>query len=247
VAEDEEGNKFTSDDYEFATLPMPKIEGVKIQQVKGMASATIMASWKTNTGVSSIVSYYPEGRPEMTRDQVTLTLGLNHQMLIKDLLDATDYVILVRGKDQVGNEAKMSTNKFKTSTDLRPPLITDMRVEGAVSGVGEATKAQIIVYWNTDEPSTGQVEFGEGTGSDYPNRTQEDGNFTLNHVVTITDLKPSQVYHLRIVSKDRIGNQVESFDNVTVTPKATKSALDLVVNSLSKSFGFFGSLGKIAQ
>ncbi|MBI2465288.1 fibronectin type III domain-containing protein [Candidatus Shapirobacteria bacterium] len=247
VAEDEEGNKFTSDDYDYETLPMPKIEGVKIQQVKGMASATIMVSWKTNTGVSSIISYYPEGRPEMTRDQVSMSLATNHQMLIKDLLDATDYVILVRGKDQVGNEAKMSTSKFKTSTDLRPPLITDMRVEGAVSGVGEATKAQIIIYWNTDEPSTGQVEYGEGTGSDYPNRTQEDGNFTLNHVVTITDLKPSQVYHLRILSKDRIGNQVESFDNVTVTPKATKSALDLVVNSLSKSFGFFGSLGKIAQ
>jgi hypothetical protein len=247
VAEDEEGNKFTSDDYEFATLPMPKIDGVKIQQVKGMATATIMASWKTNTGVSSIVSYYPEGRSEMAKDQISLALKKTHQLLIKDLLDDTDYVVIVKGKDSAGNEAKVSLNRFRTSEDLRPPLITDIRVEGAVSGVGEATKAQVIVYWNTDEPATSQIAYGEGTGSDYPSRTQEDGNLTLNHVVTITDLKPSQVYHLKIISKDRIGNQVESLDTVTVTPKSTKSALDLVVNSLSKSFGFFGSLGKIAQ
>ncbi|MFZ2152908.1 MAG: fibronectin type III domain-containing protein [Microgenomates group bacterium] len=247
VAEDEEGNKFTSDDYEFSTLPMPKIEGVKIQQVKGMSTATIMVSWKTNTGVSSIVSYYPTGRPEMTKDQVGLTLSQNHQLLIKDLLDDTDYIVIVKGKDYAGNEAKSSQNKFKTSADLRPPLITDMRAEGAINGVGEVTKAQIMVYWNTDEPATSQIEYGEGTGTDYPNRTQEDGNLTMNHVVTVTDLKPSQVYHLRIISRDRIGNQIESADNVTVTPKATKSALDLVVNSLSKSFGFFGGLGKISQ
>lgn len=247
VAEDEEGNTFTSDDYEFSTLPMPKIDGVKIQQVKGMATATIMASWKTNTGVSSIVSYYPEGRPEMSKDQISLALKKNHQLLIKDLLDDTSYVIVVRGKDSAGNEAKASTHKLKTSEDLRPPLITEIRVEGAVSGVGEDTKAQVIVYWNTDEPSTSQIAYGEGTGSDYPSRTQEDANLTLNHAVTVTDLKPSQVYHLKIISKDRIGNLVESLDTVTVTPKATKSALDLVVNSLSKSFGFFENLGKVAQ
>ena len=34
VAEDEEANVFSSDDYEFETLPMPKLTEVKVQQVR---------------------------------------------------------------------------------------------------------------------------------------------------------------------------------------------------------------------
>jgi hypothetical protein len=50
-----------------------------------------------------------------------------------------------------------------------------------------------------------------------------------------------------VVTKDKVGNVTNSFDNVVVTPKATKSALDLVVGSLSKSFAFFNSLSGIGK
>jgi hypothetical protein len=38
-----------------------------------------------------------------------------------------------------------------------------------------------------------------------------------------------------------------SFDNVVVTPKATRAALDIVVESLSKSFGFFSNLSNVVK
>jgi hypothetical protein len=247
VAKDEEGNIFSSDDYIFETLPEPKIADVKIQQVKGMPTATVRVIWETNTGVSSIISYYPKGRAEAVKDAIQLDLAVKHQMIIKDLVDDSDYIVIVKGKDVGGNEATADVNNFKTSADLRAPEIIDLRADGAVSGVGDQAKASIIINWNTDEPSSAQIEYGEGTGADYPNRTQEDLNFAANHIVTVPDLKPGTVYHLRVVTKDKVGNVTNSFDNVVVTPKATKSALDLVVGSLSKSFAFFNSLSGIGK
>jgi len=55
------------------------------------------------------------------------------------------------------------------------------------------------------------------------------------------------VYHLRVVVKDRSGNESKSYDNVVITPTATRAALDLVVEGLSKSFGFFGSLSGVVK
>lgn len=247
VAEDEEANIFNSDDYEFKTLPMPKLSDIKVQQVRGEATATIRVVWKSNTGISSLISYYPKGLPESVKDAVQLTLSQNHQLIIGGMADDTDYVLVIRGKDIGGNEAVPTKIDFKTSADMRPPLISGLGAEAIVTGVGDQANGRVVVSWDTDEPSSSQVEYGEGTGSDYPSKTQEDPNLTLNHTVTVPELKPGMVYHLRVVTKDKIGNIGESYDNVVVMPKATKSALDLVVGSLSKSFGFFSNLSQVAK
>ncbi|MFA6250082.1 MAG: fibronectin type III domain-containing protein, partial [Candidatus Shapirobacteria bacterium] len=247
AAEDEESNVFNSDDYVFETLPMPKVENIKIQQVKGMSTATIRIAWDSNTGISSIVSYYPVGRPEMIKDQVELTLSKLHEMVVKDLDDNTDYIILVKGKDMAGNSSRAEEKRFKTSEDMRPPTIQNLEVEATVTGAGEETTAQITVYWDTDEPATAQIEFGEGTGSEYANRSQEDKALNTNHTVTIPDLRPNQVYHLRVMARDRVGNEANSYDNVIITPKSTRSAMDIVVDNLSKSFRFFTSLNEMVK
>jgi hypothetical protein len=100
------------------------------------------------------------------------------------------------------------------------------------------TTAQITIAWDTDEPTTSQVEFGEGTGTTYTQRTQEDTNLTFNHLVVISGLAPSKVYHLRAVAIDSAGNTGSSIDTVTITPKATDNALDLVIQNLQQIFGF---------
>ena len=185
--------------------------------------------------------------PEASKDAIQLTLANNHQMIIGGLLDDTDYVLVVKGKDIGGNEASPNRIDFKTSADMRPPMINNLTSEALVTGVGDQAIGRVLVSWDTDEAATSQVEYGEGTGSDYPSKTQDDTSLTLNHTVTVSDLKPGNVYHLRVVTKDKMGNLGESYDNVVVMPKATKSALDLVVGSLSKSFSFFNGLSQVAK
>lgn len=243
---DSEEAEYEGDTYTFETLPRPKISGVRLETVANTAQTTIKATWNTNTEVSSIVTYYPEGNTSAARDEVKVALEKGiHTMTIRGLLPQTRYVLAVRGRDKMGNEAASDTQTFTTATDTRPPLIANLKViGGTVPPVGFAAgevKAQLIVSWDTDEPSTGQVEFGQGSGTTYSQRSQFDGNLATNHTVILSGLVPSQVYHLRAISQDSTKNEATSIDLVTIAPKVTRSAMDLVVKNLTQVFNIGGT------
>jgi hypothetical protein len=203
-----------------------------------------LVSWTTNTPTSSIVTYYPENNPGQARDEVNVTLKEGaHQVIIRGLVPQTPYALVVKGRDKAGNEATSEAQKFTTATDTRPAQISNLKIEGStIAGENQQSVSQLIVSWNTDEATTSQVEFGEGTGSVYSQKTQEDTNQTFNHLVVISGLTPSKVYHLRAVSKDVAENLAQSVDTVTITPKATENALDLVITNLQQVFGFLGGI-----
>ena len=246
---DSESSEYEGTILDFTTLPRPKISNVRIQQVANTAQPTVLVTWTTNTDVSSIVTYYPQGSSSDARDEVNVALTKGeHRMIVRGLLAQTDYILVVKGRDKIGNEAISDSQRFTTATDTRPPQISELHVEGAAipptTTTAQESTAQLIVSWNTDEPGTSQVEFGEGTGTTYSSKTQEDGNLTFNHLVTISGLTPSKVYHLRAISKDKAGNIGNSIDTVTITPKATENALNLVITNLQEAFGFIGGLKK---
>jgi len=240
---DSESTEYEGDVYSFQTLPRPKVSNVRIQQVLGTAQPTVLVTWTSNTEISSIVTYYPSNNPSLARDEVNVTLAKGtHRMIIRGLQTQTTYALVVKGRDKAGNEAISDVQKFTTATDTRPPQISDLLIEGSTSTntSGEQSNAQLVVTWNTDEPATSQVEFGEGTGDGYAQKTQEDSSLTFNHIVVISGLTPSKVYHLRAVSKDSAGNNGTSIDTVTITPKLTDNALNLVITNLQGVFGFLG-------
>jgi hypothetical protein len=164
-----------------------------------------------------------------------------HSLTISGLTPQTPYALVVKGNDRTGNQAESDVQRFTTSTDTRPATITDVKVEGSKTE-GSTGVSQLVVSWNTDEPATSQVEFGEGTGSNYSQKTQEDSNLTTNHLVVVTGLTPSKVYHLRVLANDSASNLAQSTDTVTITPKATSSAFNLVLSNLFQVFGFLNTL-----
>lgn len=236
---DVDGTEYEGEMHSFETLPRPAIDDVIIQQIQGTAKTTLLVRWSSNTAISSIVTYYPSAAPQLAVDEVNMTLKAgNHQMILFNLAPQTPYSISIRGKDIAGNEAVSELQQIVTSSDTRPPQITELKVESEILGTGEEATAQMIVSYKTDEPATSQVEYGEGTGTVYSQKTQESGTLTDNHLVIISGLAPGKVYHLRAISKDGVGNQAESIDKVVVSPKATDNALDLVVNNLTGMFSF---------
>jgi hypothetical protein len=244
VAEDDEGNTYNGEDKTFQTLPVPKIINIKAQQVAGLPTATVRLLWSSNTEISTIVTYYPTAKPEQAKDKINLSRSLTHELVIGELIDETDYTILVKGRDIAGNEAIADVLKLKTAADLRAPEILNLTVESTIIGIGEDAKAQIIVCWDTDEPASTQVEYNLGTSTTYGSTTQEDTNLTTNHCATISGAQPAQIYQLRALSKDKSGNNGVSFDTVIVTPAETKDVLNLVVNKLSSTFGFLKRFAK---
>jgi len=250
VMTDASSNSYNGEDHtDLVTLPRPKITTVQLAQVENTAQTTILVTWKTNTDISSIVTYWPDGNSGAAKDEVNVALTRgDHQLILRGLEPKAEYMLVVKGRDKLGNEATSDSQKFTTATDTRPPQLLDLAVQGEtippVAGTAQHPVAQLIVSWNTDKPGTSQVEFGEGTGTSYSQKTQQDSNLTSNHLVVISGLTPSQVYHLRALSVDKYGNVGNSIDTVTIAPKATDNALNLVITSLGEAFGFLGGLGK---
>ena len=243
---DTEDDEYEGNILSFETLPRPRIADVRVQQVIGTAQPTVLVSWSTNTETSSIVTYYPEGNTGSARDEVNVALTKGeHRMLIRGLVSQTPYVLIVKGRDVAGNEASSDAQRFNTASDTRPPIVSNLKVEGTiVSSADGVQTAQLVVSWDTDEGATSQVEYGEGTGVTYAQKTQEDSSLTFNHVVVISGLTPSKVYHLKAISKDKAVNIGSSVDTVVITPKSTDSAMNLVITNLQQVFGFLGELNK---
>lgn len=242
VAEDDEGNLFASDNYTFETLPVPKVTASRVTQVAGQPTATVRVVWSTNTPVSSIVTYYPSATPSLAQDQITLALKKSHQMILRNLRDDQEYTIVIKGKDSAGNDVSYSPMQLRTALDFRAPEISNLSVESTVIGVGDEARAQVIVSWDTDEPGSTQVEYGEGTSGNYSQKTQEDANLTTNHIVTLSGLSPAEIYSIRALSKDKADNKSTSQDTVVVTPRSTKSAFNIVIENLSKTFKFLDGI-----
>jgi hypothetical protein len=246
---DTEGDEYESTVIlDFSTMPRPKITDVTVEQVDNSAQPTLVISWQSNTAVSSIVSFYPDGKLDLLRDEVDISLVEGeHQVVLRGLIPSARYVLLVKGRDKMGNEAVSQPINFTTEVDTRPPKISDLKIEGSklsrYSDNGSSQyQVQLIVSWNTDEPATSQVEYGEGTGVSYAQISQENEGKAFNHVVVISGLSPAKVYHLRAISKDINGNISRSIDKVKITPNIGSNPLNLVIDSLKQVFGFLDKM-----
>ena len=239
---DTEGLEYDSEVLlDFITYPRPRITNVRFQEVSA-ATSTIEVSWESNTPISSIVTFYPADSPQQTRDVVKLARVTRHRVQVPGLKPSTDYILFARGFDAIGNEAVSDSQRFTTATDTRPPVISNVLIETSIQGIGSDARAQVIISWETDEPATGQLEYGSGAGATYTNKTPEDPSLIFYHLQVITDLSPSEVYHLRILTKDEVGNETVGGDYIVITLERTDSALDLIITNLVETFGFLGGI-----
>jgi hypothetical protein len=228
---------------DFLTPPKPEITNVEIQEKHGTAQPTMEILWESNTEVNSIVRYYPSGKKDLVQNRVDIEMikGM-HKMELNGLLPTTTYTMTVEGTDKLGNTALSEEYTFTTATDTRPPQIYDLKVDKSVlSSEVQADKSksgQLVVSWKTDEPSTSQVMYDSGLGDTYQQKTKVETNLKTEHVVIISNLTPSTVYHLQVSSLDSASNEGKGSRMIAVTPKATNTVFEVVVESLSNIFKF---------
>ena len=162
----------------------------------------------------------------------------DHSVIISGLLDDTEYQFLVKGMDKYGNVAVSDIQHYTTPFDTRPAKIENFDIEYRVVGAGRTAVVNLIVSWQTDEPTTTQVEWGPGLKFTYPNKTPKDTTLKTNHIVVIRDLRPESIYYARAVVQDKANNTTKSNPISFVTPQAPKSALDLVLDVFEDYFGW---------
>jgi hypothetical protein len=238
---DTNANNLASDDYSFDTLVKPFISELNFEPVKDAPSTSIKFTFKTNVPTTTIIDYQANGTKELVDSNSEYVTS--HEITIKDLADQADYSFQVKGADQFSNIASSDKVSFTTPNDTRPPKISRLTIEIKATGFSDTQKAQIVATWQTDEPSTSQVQYGKGiAGVDYPNKTNEDSVLTNNHVVIVSELEPNNIYHLRVASTDGAGNIGYSPDTTTITGKIQQSVIDIIIESLKKALGWMFNL-----
>lgn len=234
---DTENNEYESSVFSFTTLARPKISDLRFQPVEGEPTSTQLVTWKTNVLTTSGLRYGPKGGRQLESTDSTMTL--DHSVKINDLIDNSEYSLVAYSRDASGNLATSDAQSFKTALDTRPPKMSEITVESTIKGTGSDARGQAVISWKTDEPSSSQVAFGAGaSGNSYASKSAEDQNYTTDHVVIISDLSTSTVYHFQAISKDRAGNAVQSDDQSAIIGRATDSVLNIIFGALSNVFGF---------
>jgi len=129
------------------------------------------------------------------------------------LTAGTVYHFVAKSKDASTNEAVTTDNSFTTlpPPDNTPPVISSM----ATTSI---TTSGVTISWTTDEPATGQVEYGQT--SSYGSTSQVYAGLVTSHTVTLTGLASGTTYHYRVNSKDASNNLATSSDGAFSTTAA---------------------------
>lgn len=237
VAYDNDGNTYDGNSATFTTPAQPKISNLRFQPIAGESTSTQQVTWDTNIPSDSMVTYGvvgTEGTNVQVADSVT-----SHSIIIRDLLDNSEYFLIAKSRDANGNLATSDRQVFRTALDTRPPKIRNVTVQPAVRGTGAEARGQVVVSWTTDEPATSQVAYSEGsTSSDFTQTSAEDNTLTFEHVVIVSNLPTSKVYNLAPVSKDKASNKTQGEAQSAVIGRASDDVMTVVLNALRKVFGF---------
>jgi hypothetical protein len=233
-SQDASGNMTTDNNsgnyYTFTTKTdstPPIISNVNVAVVSDNSAAI---TWTTDEESTSQVVYGLDiNYGNQTLEDRTLTK--THAVVLSGLSIQTQYYFKVISKDLAGNIAEDDNNgqgyTFQTTKvageiilgggvamgkgppiDVQPPRITKVEVV-------EVTHNSAKIRWQTDENTSGIVEYGT---------TQEYGNIEgsyevtgTGHEVLLRDLLPNTIYHFRVVSLDALGNISKSLDDIFKT------------------------------
>ncbi len=244
VAVSEAGAKSVSQVFNMSTNPrLPEIASPRLQRLN---DTTVVLSWDTTIPANSAVVYAPYLPNGSIDDERAQSFGkqdfvTNHELTLEGLAPATRYRFVLSSTDSFGNQVSEEMPAYTTTADTTAPAISRIRTEKSVFP-GDATRAQVIIYWDTDEPATTQIHYAPGpaTGGDdaLTFETDVQTELTANHIVVITSWQPGAIYRFQAVSTDAGGNTSTSKTFTVLTPKQKGTVIDLIVDNFFKSFGW---------
>lgn len=228
----------------FRTPPRPQISNVRVQELREVASPTVIFSWDTNTHTNSIVRFREDYEGARERDQIKMEkIKGEHEMEITGLDSETPYIAYIEGVDDYGNRAVSEPVRFTTDVDTRPPKIFNVKIEQDLQGRSIQTErsrsAQFIISWETDEPATSRINYGEGGSGSYTSSSRLDQEYRMKHLVIVSGLSPSKVYSLEVESTDPSGNTGRYGPLVSITPKSANTVLETILGSISDIFNVY--------
>jgi autotransporter-associated beta strand protein len=206
-----------------------------------VGNTEFQVKWLTSQKTTSIVEYKNSttGKIQQIEDS---QLMQNHVIDVTDLTPNTIYSVRVYGYDADKNIIEGGGLTVKTTRDVVPPKISNIKINSALLP-GQSNLLQTVISWTTDEPATSQVYYDEGvSSSDKLGRAVEQSGYSEQHILIVPSLKPSTVYRFKIVSMDEAKNASMSPIKTVLTPEKTENIIDIIMKNLQDSFGFLKKL-----
>lgn len=242
------GKTNKSKDYTFRT----KEEALKIisfyPQVINVNSAVF--KWVTNLEADSAVKITAY-RGDILAEDAAKTIKDNtfsaiHEIAAEEFMPGIFYNIELISMDKKGNEARQAISKFSTAKDDLPPEIYSIKTDSTIF-LNREGKIQTIISWLTNEPSTSKVYYQEGVQSadkELNNQTDQNTDYTKEHIMVFTKFQPGKVYSFRVESVDAGGNATLSNVYTFMTPKKKESIFQIIIRILEQTFGWIKTIGK---
>ncbi|MDD3102532.1 MAG: hypothetical protein PHE59_05305, partial [Patescibacteria group bacterium] len=238
------GSEAKSKRYTFTTASqLPEVTNFSIKNISERAATFV---WQTNIPTDSQVKFIPYRNNELAVGEAqTVTksdFNVAHEIAVKNLEPGTTFNVSLEGKDLEGNNYSFLIPNFTTTKDKNAPVISQIRTSVALSSRGD--EVQTIITWNTDEPSTSQVEYQVGFANDAPIvQMTKDISLRQEHLVVITSFKPGAIYRFRVISDDSSGNKTQSTTNTLLTPQKRLTVTELIFKNFQQTFGWMKNVG----
>lgn len=218
------GNMYVTH-FELSTNPPPVISNVRAENI---TSSSANIKWNTNIPSTSQVEY---GLTSSYGNVTTLDTNLvtEHSQTLSGLISSQTYHYRVRSVSGAGVESVSGDYTFTTAADTTPPVILNIQVTNITGNTARIT-------WVTDDPATGQVEYG--LTSSYGSIVSENGGYLTLHSVDLTGLSPNTTYHFRIKAVNGSGLVSYSGDSTFAT---TAQVDEIIIDDADPECTFTGS------
>ena len=239
IVADDESSEVTSFEQNFKTKKAtdnksPEISDVQVVYTTG-GTATIQ--WYTDEKATSEVQYGMTEKYGQTAKDERLTKI--HDITIKGLKDGTQYHFLVKSKDKDKNVSKWYDLTFRTkltkATDKDDLIIYSIKPES--NNNLNVTENTAVISWRTNKLARGWVRYGTSLSYGKTVYTNPPRDFT--HSVTLTGLKPGQIYYFEIGAYDVFGKETKSSGHsfTTKTGETSQEDQDQTVATTGKVLG----------
>ena len=178
-------------------------------QANGVTSSSANITWTTVNPSSGLVQWGRTTDYEFTA-QTDGEYSVQQSVRLAGLRPATTYHYRVTIRDQSGQQVAGPDLTFSTLQQLntRPLAISHI-------GMLKITGSAAAITWTTDAPATSQVEYGRTSA--YGSSTTVNNSSVYNHSFELTSLFQDTVYHFRLRSIDKNGNEAVSEDQAFTT------------------------------
>ncbi|MBI4691866.1 MAG: fibronectin type III domain-containing protein, partial [Candidatus Terrybacteria bacterium] len=211
-------------------------------EISKLGNTELEVRWVTEKETSSFAEYTNLITKKVYRVGDS-TRVRTHNLKLENLIPDTPYEIRTFGYDENNILVEGDPLKIRTKKDTVAPGISAIRIDNALLP-GRTDKLQSVISWKTDEPANSLVYFEEGVGisEELANTAGYENEYTTDHIVILTNLKPATVYRIRVASADESDNLTKSPIRTILTPRSPESVFDVIIRNFQDTFGFLKKL-----